>query len=352
MEGPMMAMDKEVEKPETFGLPAGWSGFVGGMMTLVRVLLPEQYDKIIDLKAKQQQVGIMPIETNLSRFTCACLPVALGVVIFSSAWTAQAQQPAKKEYVFRGKVTRVDAASKQLTVANEPIEGWMGAMTMAFRVSNEDVLVRLKPGDQITAKVYEGDFTLYDVKVVPQTPGNVPATPTPPGVSLGALEQMALANNPSVAQAQANLRAAAGLAKQAGLYPNPTVGYYGDEIRGGYSGGGKQGGFVSQTIVLGGKLGAARRVAQSQANQIETNEQAQRLRVLNNVRSLFYQVLAAQRLVEPSRPIACTRPTTNGWLVPIRRCCSPSARCFNWRRSTSRRSQTPGRAFWPFEASV
>ena len=55
MEGPMMAMDKDVEKPETYGLPAGWSGFVGGMMTLVRVMPPEQYDKIMDLKAKQSK---------------------------------------------------------------------------------------------------------------------------------------------------------------------------------------------------------------------------------------------------------------------------------------------------------
>jgi hypothetical protein len=54
MESPMMAMDKEVDKPETFGLPPGWSGFVGGMMTLVRVLPAEQYEKIMDLKAKQQ----------------------------------------------------------------------------------------------------------------------------------------------------------------------------------------------------------------------------------------------------------------------------------------------------------
>ena len=54
MEGPMMAMDKEVEKPETYGLPSGWSGFVGGMMTLVRVLPPEQYEKIMDLKANRQ----------------------------------------------------------------------------------------------------------------------------------------------------------------------------------------------------------------------------------------------------------------------------------------------------------
>jgi hypothetical protein len=57
MEGPMMAMDEKVEKPETYGLPAGWSGFVGGMMTLVRVMPPEQYDKIMDLKAKQKSAG-------------------------------------------------------------------------------------------------------------------------------------------------------------------------------------------------------------------------------------------------------------------------------------------------------
>src|SRR5579875_459419 len=55
MEGPMMAMDKEVEKPETYGLPAGWSGYVGGMMTLVRVLPPEQYQKIMDLKARHPE---------------------------------------------------------------------------------------------------------------------------------------------------------------------------------------------------------------------------------------------------------------------------------------------------------
>jgi hypothetical protein len=53
MEGPMMAMDKMVDKPETFGLPAGWSGYSGGMMTLVRVLPPDQYDRYLELKRKQ-----------------------------------------------------------------------------------------------------------------------------------------------------------------------------------------------------------------------------------------------------------------------------------------------------------
>jgi hypothetical protein len=54
MEGPMMAMDKEVDKPENYGLPPGWSGFSGGMMTLVRVMTPQKYDHIMDLKAKQR----------------------------------------------------------------------------------------------------------------------------------------------------------------------------------------------------------------------------------------------------------------------------------------------------------
>ena len=53
MEGPMMAMDKMVDKPETFGLPPGWSGYSGGMMTLVRVLSPNQYDQYLALKKKQ-----------------------------------------------------------------------------------------------------------------------------------------------------------------------------------------------------------------------------------------------------------------------------------------------------------
>lgn len=57
MEGPMMAMDKEVDKPETFGLPPGWSGFVGGMMTLVRVMPSDRYDKIMALKAEQNRSG-------------------------------------------------------------------------------------------------------------------------------------------------------------------------------------------------------------------------------------------------------------------------------------------------------
>jgi hypothetical protein len=47
MEGPMMAMDEAVDRPENHGLNAGWSGFMQGMMTFIRVLPPEKYDEII-----------------------------------------------------------------------------------------------------------------------------------------------------------------------------------------------------------------------------------------------------------------------------------------------------------------
>jgi len=73
----------------------------------------------------------------------------------------------KKEHVFRGKVEQVDAKAKTLTVNGENVEGWMAAMTMMYSADNADVYDKVKPGDQITAKVYDGDFgTLHDVQVV------------------------------------------------------------------------------------------------------------------------------------------------------------------------------------------
>lgn len=49
-----MTMDKEVEKPETYGLAPGWTGSMMGMMTLVRVLPPDLYNKIKKLQAEQR----------------------------------------------------------------------------------------------------------------------------------------------------------------------------------------------------------------------------------------------------------------------------------------------------------
>ncbi len=51
MENPNMAMDQAVAKPETYGLPPDWSEAIQGMMTIVRVLPPDLFDKIQELRA-------------------------------------------------------------------------------------------------------------------------------------------------------------------------------------------------------------------------------------------------------------------------------------------------------------
>src|ERR1700686_3385155 len=62
MEGPMMAMDKMVDKPENFGLRPGWSGFMAGMMTFVRVLPQDKYDQIMELRKKRDGNNPMKME--------------------------------------------------------------------------------------------------------------------------------------------------------------------------------------------------------------------------------------------------------------------------------------------------
>ncbi len=46
-----MVMDQMVAKPETFGMRPTWSGGVMGMMTIVRVLEPDLYDRVQQLRA-------------------------------------------------------------------------------------------------------------------------------------------------------------------------------------------------------------------------------------------------------------------------------------------------------------
>ena len=116
-------------------------------------------------------------------------------------------------------------------------------------------------------------------------------------LNLPDFEATAASSNPTLRQADDLSRSSAGRAKQAGLYPNPSVGYEGDQIRGGSYGGGEQGAFVQQTIVLGGKLGLRRRVYQEQHREDELRAAEQRERVTSEVAQLFYATLAAQETV-------------------------------------------------------
>src|ERR1019366_10205440 len=81
-------------------------------------------------------------------------------------------------------------------------------------------------------------------------------------LTLPELERMAVAASPGFAQSQSEVRAAAGRALQAGLYPNPVLGASGDHVAGGpILRGGDLGGFVEQRVVMAGKLGLQRKAA-------------------------------------------------------------------------------------------
>src|ERR1700732_485035 len=117
-------------------------------------------------------------------------------------------------------------------------------------------------------------------------------------ITLEELQQMALQNNPTFAQSAANIQAAEGRKKQSGLYPNPMVGYQGEQIRGGSFHGGEQGFFVQQDIVLGGKLGLNRKVFDQELKQAQAEGEEQKLRVVTNIRMSYIQALAAQQTLE------------------------------------------------------
>ena len=123
--------------------------------------------------------------------------------------------------------------------------------------------------------------------------------PEGPVVTLAELERMAAERNPTLAQAAASVRAAEGRRRQAGAFPNPVIGYFGEELAFRAAGETSEHGvFVEQTIPLGGKLGKARRVFEREREQAEAIAQAQGLRVTNSVRALYFEALGAQQLVE------------------------------------------------------
>src|SRR5258706_9645473 len=125
-----------------------------------------------------------------------------------------------------------------------------------------------------------------------------------PLFTLDAALEAARQNNPTYRQAEAGKKAARARAQQAGLYPNPTVGYSGDEIRGGEIHGGKQGFFVEQTIVTGGKVSRAREVMNKDLKLAEIEAEEQQMRVETAVKMAFYRVLAAQEMADSRADLA------------------------------------------------
>ena len=124
-------------------------------------------------------------------------------------------------------------------------------------------------------------------------------------ITLQELEQLALQNNPTAAAAAAGIEAARGRTRQAGAWPNPVIGYSGEEIKtGDLDRRGEHGFFVEQTIPLGGKLRLSREVFQKTVDRAEAIRDLQRLRILSSVRQAFYSILLTERRIEVQERLA------------------------------------------------
>ena len=138
-------------------------------------------------------------------------------------------------------------------------------------------------------------------------------------MGLADFERIALERNPTLRQAAAQVDATMSRSHQAGLYPNPTVGYVQEQI-----------GTLGEVTPTASGIATIRqrnarrtrrwlrpardrhrRQAPAQPRQVRRGKhrrplasRVQRCRVLNGVRVRFYEVLAAQRLIQIQRELA------------------------------------------------
>lgn len=161
------------------------------------------------------------------------------------------------------------------------ISGWISAHSAAVTLS--PLLILVLAVAQLAAQ---------------RTPSAESQTPSKTTYDLTALEDMARDHNPTLIQASAHIRAEEARAKQAGLYPNPRVGYSAEQIGVEGTAGEFHGAFVQQEIVTAGKLGLSQRKYAARAEAARATEQAQMMRVLNDVRMHYWRVVGSATLVD------------------------------------------------------
>ncbi|MCM2370744.1 TolC family protein [Rhodopirellula sp. ICT_H3.1] len=117
----------------------------------------------------------------------------------------------------------------------------------------------------------------------------------PAGLTLEAIESIALANNPTIAELVATTQKAAGFKTQVGLRANPTVGYQATQLAD--RGTDQHTVFISQTIITADKLALNRSVLNEALRAQLMQLEAQKYRIATDIRVAFYDALAAQQRV-------------------------------------------------------
>jgi cobalt-zinc-cadmium efflux system outer membrane protein len=115
--------------------------------------------------------------------------------------------------------------------------------------------------------------------------------------TLSDLQRIAMAHNPTIRQAGADVEAARGAAVQAGLPPNPNVGYEGDTMNQAHTAG-MQGAYIEQTIKTAGKLKLAQAAAAMDFAAAELALRTAQNDVMTQVRGAYFAVLVARAQLE------------------------------------------------------
>jgi cobalt-zinc-cadmium efflux system outer membrane protein len=142
----------------------------------------------------------------------------------------------------------------------------------------------------------KGDATAEGVEVLPPArtvQAGASQNTREPVLDLDYLIELARQRHPLLAAARLNVEAARGRLIQAGLYPNPVVGFESEDIaEGGQAG--KHGAFFEQEIVLGGKLRWAQQVAAAELLAADWQAVAQWYDLLTRIRLAWVELLAAE----------------------------------------------------------
>ena len=223
-------------------------------------------------------------------------------IIRTSSAQLDHKSPAPKgvrpdENVIRASLTQVERADPGL---NTQPPGKF-ELTIPTAVPGSEAPLVTLPADRserpaAVARLFPQLPPLPDEPVAQSGPGGRPYT-------LADFQRMAAENNPGLRQAASDVEAARGVMIQAGLYPNPNIGY-GNNPDNNNTGSGVQGAFVEQLIKTGGKLTIAVAGARMAMIVADLALKQTRYALATTIRGDFYTLLVARETVRVNRGLA------------------------------------------------
>ena len=168
----------------------------------------------------------------------------------------------------------------------------------------------LRPGEVETQRRIEIE-KLYAALPAMPAPVGPQLLPGQAALTLDEAQRLAMSRSPLIRQAAADVEAARGTAIQAGLHPNPHVGYQADDINTG-STAGYQGVGISQTISTGGKLKLARSAACMDLENARLTLSRTQYDLATQVRSNYFAVLVALERFRVNRAVGIRRGHLSG----------------------------------------